>query len=339
MKIGILGAGSWGTALTVLLSDKGHDITVWSVDEKEIEMLDTKREHLTKLPGVKLPDSVRFTTDEQEVCKDAELLVMVVPSPFIRSTAKRVAPYITGAQTIVNVSKGIEDESLKTLTEVIHEEIPQCKVGVLSGPSHAEEVGKRMPTTVVAGAKDEKTALMIQDAFMNDYFRVYASPDVIGIELGGALKNVIALAAGVGDGLGCGDNAKAAIITRGIAEIIRLGTAMGGELETFAGLSGIGDLIVTCESKHSRNRKAGFLMGQGKTYKEAMDEVQMVVEGVYSAKAAYKLSQKYGVEMPIVSVVNRLLFEDLNAEEGMKMLLTRNRTSESTRLAWDNEQA
>ena len=339
MKIGILGAGSWGTALTVLLSDNGHDVTVWSIDAKEIEMLDTKREHLTKLPGVKLPDSVRFTTDEQEVCKDAELLVMVVPSPFIRSTANRVTPYITEAQTVVNVSKGIEDESLKTLTEVIHEEIPQCKVGVLSGPSHAEEVGKRMPTTVVAGAKDKETALMIQDAFMNDYFRVYASPDVIGIELGGALKNVIALAAGVGDGLGCGDNAKAAIITRGIAEIIRLGTAMGGKLETFAGLSGIGDLIVTCESKHSRNRKAGFLMGQGKTYKEAMDEVQMVVEGVYSAKAAYKLSRKYGVEMPIVSVVNQVLFEDLNAAEGMKMLLTRNRTSESTRLAWDNEQA
>ena len=170
---------------------------------------------------------------------------------------------------------------------------------------------------------------------MNDYFRVYASPDVIGIELGGSLKNVIALAAGVGDGLGCGDNAKAAIITRGIAEIIRLGTAMGGQLETFAGLSGIGDLIVTCESKHSRNRKAGYLIGQGKTYKEAMDEVQMVVEGVYSAKAAYKLSQKYGVEMPIVSVVNQVLFEDLSAAEGMKMLLTRNRTSESTRLAWD----
>ena len=348
MKIGILGAGSWGTALTVLLSDNGHDITVWSVDEKEIEMLDTKREHLTKLPGVKLPDSVRFTTDEQEVCKDADLLVMVVPSPFIRSTAKRVAPYITEAQTIVNVSKGIEDESLKTLTEVIHEEIPQCKVGVLSGPSHAEEVGKRMPTTVVAGAKDEKTALMIQDAFMNDYFRVYASPDVIGIELGGALKNVIALAAGVGDGLGCGDNAKAAIITRGIAEIIRLGTAMGGELETFAGLSGIGDLIVTCESKHSRNRKAGFLMGQGKTYKEAMDEINISDQCLRKVKSMnnnnkkikkFKLSQKYGVEMPIVSVVNRLLFEDLNAEEGMKMLLTRNRTSESTRLAWDNEQA
>lgn len=335
MKIGILGAGSWGTALTVLLSDNGHDVTVWSVDAKEIEMLDTKREHLTKLPGVKLPDSVRFTTDEKEVCKDAELLVMVVPSPFVRSTAKRIAPYIHETQTIVNVSKGIEEETLMTLTEVIQDEIPDCNVGVLSGPSHAEEVGKRMPTTVVAGAKDKETALLIQDAFMSDYFRVYVSPDVMGIELGGSLKNVIALAAGVGDGLGCGDNAKAAIITRGIAEIIRLGTAMGGKLETFSGLSGIGDLIVTCESKHSRNRKAGFLMGQGKTYKEAMDEVQMVVEGVYSAKAAYKLSKKYGIEMPIVSVVNKLLFEDLNAKEGMKMLLTRNRTSESSSLTWD----
>lgn len=335
MKIGILGAGSWGTALTVLLSDNGHDVTVWSVDAKEIEMLDTKREHLTKLPGVKLPDSVRFTTDEKEVCKDAELLVMVVPSPFVRSTAKRIAPYIHETQTIVNVSKGIEEETLMTLTEVIQDEIPDCNVGVLSGPSHAEEVGKRMPTTVVAGAKDKETALLIQDAFMSDYFRVYVSPDVIGIELGGSLKNVIALAAGVGDGLGCGDNAKAAIITRGIAEIIRLGTAMGGKLETFSGLSGIGDLIVTCESKHSRNRKAGFLMGQGKTYKEAMDEVKMVVEGVYSAKAAYKLSKKYGIEMPIVSVVNKLLFENLNAKEGMKMLLTRKRTSESSSLTWD----
>ena len=335
MKIGILGAGSWGTALTVLLSDNGHDLTVWSVDAKEIEMLDTKREHETKLPGVKLPDTIRFTTSAEEVCRGAELLVMVVPSPFVRSTAKTIAPYIEAGTTIVNVSKGIEDETLKTLTQVIKEEIPNCEVGVLSGPSHAEEVGKRMPTTVVAGADDEATALMIQDVFMNDYFRVYASPDVIGIELGGALKNVIALAAGVGDGLGCGDNAKAAIITRGIAEITRLGTKMGGKLETFAGLSGIGDLIVTCESKHSRNRKAGYLMGQGKTYKEAMEEVQMVVEGVYSAKAAYKLSQKYDVEMPIVAVVNRLLFEDLTAAEGMKLLLTRMRTSESAQFTWE----
>lgn len=336
MKIGVLGAGSWGTALTVLLSDNGHDVTVWSVDAKEIEMLDTKREHETKLPGVKLSDNIRFTTSAEEVCKGAELLVMVVPSPFVRSTSKTIAPYIEKDTTIVNVSKGIEEETLMTLTQVIADEIPDCKVGVLSGPSHAEEVGKRMPTTVVAGADDEQTALMIQDVFMNDYFRVYASPDVIGIELGGALKNVIALAAGVGDGLGCGDNAKAAIITRGIAEITRLGTKMGGKLETFAGLSGIGDLIVTCASKHSRNRKAGYLMGQGKTYKEAMEEVQMVVEGVYSARAAYKLSQQYAVEMPIVTVVNQLLFENLSAADGMKLLLTRMRTSESSQLTWND---
>lgn len=334
MKIGILGAGSWGTALTVLLSDNGHDITVWSVDEKEIEMLDTKREHLTKLPGVKLPDSVRFTTDEQEVCKDAELLVMVVPSPFIRSTAKRVAPYITGAQTIVNVSKGIEDESLKTLTEVIHEEIPQCKVGVLSGPSHAEEVGKRMPTTVVAGAKDEKTALMIQDAFMNDYFRVYASPDVIGIELGGALKNVIALAAGTADGLGYGDNTKAALITRGIAEIARLGTKMGASQETFYGLTGMGDLIVTCASVHSRNRKAGYLMGKGYTMQQAMDEVKMVVEGVYSAKAAKSLAEKYDVDMPIIMEVNKVLFEDKPAADAVRDLMLRDKKVETPMLPW-----
>lgn len=334
MKVGVLGAGSWGTALTVLLNDNGHDVTVWSIDREEIEMLRTKREHLTKLPGVKIDDKVTFTTDPQEVCDGAELLVMVVPSPFIRSTAKTVAPYTKEGQIIVNVSKGIEESSLMTLTEVIKEEIPSCEVGVLSGPSHAEEVGKKMPTTVVAGADKKDTALLIQDVFMNDYFRVYASPDVIGIELGGALKNVIALAAGVGDGLGCGDNAKAAIITRGIAEITRLGTLMGGKLETFAGLSGIGDLIVTCASVHSRNRKAGFLMGQGKTYQEAMDEVKMVVEGVYSAKAAYSLSQKYGIEMPIVEMVNKLLYGGITAKEGMHILLTRMRTSESADLSW-----
>ncbi|MGN0368877.1 MAG: NAD(P)H-dependent glycerol-3-phosphate dehydrogenase [Wujia sp.] len=335
MKIGVFGAGSWGTALTMLLSDNGHDVTVWSVDEKEIEMLDTKREHETKLPGVHLSEDIVFTTDAGKVCEDAQLLVMVVPSPFVRSTAKTVAPYIKDGQVIVNVSKGIEEDTLKTLTEIIEEEIPNCEVGVLSGPSHAEEVGRRLPTTVVAGAKKKEIALMIQDVFMNECFRVYVSPDVIGIELGGALKNVIALAAGVGDGLGCGDNAKAAIITRGIAEIIRLGVAMGGKQETFAGLSGIGDLIVTCASKHSRNRKAGFLMGQGKTYQEAMDEVKMVVEGVYSAKAASQLSKKYQIEMPIVDMVNRMLFEDLPAEEGMRLLLSRMRTSESKQLQWD----
>lgn len=334
MKIGILGAGSWGIALTALLSGNGHEVTVWSIDKAEIEMLNTYREHKTKLPGVVIDDSVTFTTDAETAVKNAGMLVTVVPSPYIRSTAKTIAPYVTQEQIIVNVSKGIEESTLMTLTAVISQEILGVKVGVLSGPSHAEEVGKQMPTTVVAGADDKETALLIQDTFMSDFFRVYTSPDVLGIELGGALKNVIALAAGMADGLGCGDNTKAALITRGIAEITRLGTAMGGSIETFAGLSGIGDLIVTCASKHSRNRKAGFLMGQGKSYQEAMDEVKMVVEGVYSAKAALMLAKKYHVEMPIVEIINKVLFEDYNTTDAMRDLLTRNRTDESKSLSW-----
>lgn len=334
MKIGILGAGSWGTALTVLLATKGHDVTVWSIDKNEIDMLNEHREHKTKLPGVIVSDSVCFTTEIEKAITEKELIVMVVPSPFIRSTSKLAASYVKEGQIIVNVSKGIEEATLMTLTEVILDEIPQANVGVLSGPSHAEEVGKFMPTTVVCGAKDKDTALLIQDTFMTDMFRVYTSPDVIGIELGGALKNVIALAAGISDGLGCGDNSKAALITRGISEISRLGIKMGGQPETFAGLSGIGDLIVTCASKHSRNRNAGYLIGQGKTYKEAMDEVKMVVEGVYSAKAALALSKKYDVQMPIVEMINKVLFEDFSAKDAMKLLLTRMRTSESLQLKW-----
>ncbi len=335
MKIGILGAGSWGIALTTLLSGNGHDVTVWSIDSKEIDMLNTYREHKTKLPGVIVDESVKFTGDIETAILSAEMIVMVVPSPFIRSTSKLAAPYVKEGQIIVNVSKGIEESTLMTLTDIISEEIPVAKVGVLSGPSHAEEVGNRLPTLVVAAAHEQQVALTIQDTFMNDLFRVYTSPDVIGVELGGALKNVIALVAGMADGLGCGDNTKAAIITRGITEIIRLGVAMGGKMETFAGLSGIGDLIVTCASKHSRNRKAGYLMGQGKTYKEAMEEVQMVVEGVYSAKAALLLCKKYDVEMPIVEIVNKVLFEDLSTSEAMKILLTRMRTSEAKSLSWD----
>lgn len=334
MKIGILGAGSWGIALTALLSGNGHDVTVWSIDKDEIAMLNEYREHKTKLPGVVIDDTVKFTTSVEEACLDAKILVMVVPSPFIRSTAKTIAPYVNDEQIIVNVSKGIEEDSLMTLTEVISSEIPSATVAVLSGPSHAEEVGRRMPTTVVAGSSEEHVAKLIQDTFMADFFRVYISPDVIGIELGGALKNVIALAAGMADGLGCGDNTKAALITRGISEITRLGVAMGGKMETFAGLSGIGDLIVTCASKHSRNRNAGYLIGQGRTYKEALEEVKMVVEGVYSAKAAMMLSKKYDVSMPIVETINKVLFEELKAEEAMKILLSRSKTAEAVSLTW-----
>ena len=323
MKIGVLGAGSWGTALTVLLNENGHDVTVWSIDKEEIAMLKEYREHKTKLPEVKISENVVFTTEIEEAIDGAKMIVMVVPSPFIRSTAKMAAPYVKEGQIIVNVSKGIEESSLKLLDEIIKEEIPCANVAVLSGPSHAEEVGKGMPTTVVAGAYDKETAMLIQDVFMSDYFRVYTSPDVVGIELGGALKNVIALAAGVSDGLGCGDNAKAALITRGIVEITKLGVAMGGQVSTFAGLSGIGDLIVTCTSLHSRNRRAGVLIGKGVSPKDAIEQVKMVVEGVKATPCAYALSQKYNVDMPIVTEAYRILFENKSPEEAVYDLMCR----------------
>lgn len=334
MNICVLGAGSWGIALTRLLKLNGHELSVWSIDAEEISMLKEYSQHKTKLPGVILPGDIEYTTDMEQALRDKELVVMAVPSPFVRSTAKSVSPYIKEGTIIVNVAKGIEDSSLKLLSQVINEEIPQARVAVLSGPSHAEEVGKSMPTTVVVGANEKGLAKKVQDTFMADFFRVYISPDMTGIELGGALKNVIALAAGIADGLGCGDNTKAALITRGIYEITALGMAMGGKAETFGGLSGIGDLIVTCASVHSRNRKAGFLIGQGKSYHEAMDEVKMVVEGVYSAKAALKLANKYDIEMPIVESVNKVLFEDYSAKEALHELLTRDRKKEVTSLSW-----
>ncbi len=332
MKVSVLGAGSWGTALAVLLSENGHDVTIWSVDQREVAMIDEKREQVEKLPGVRIPDRIAVTNDLESSIIGRKMLVLAVPSIFVRSTAKSMAPYVEDGQIIVNVAKGIEEATLYNMTDVIEDEIKNARVGVLSGPSHAEEVGRKVPTTIVAGAHDKETAEIIQDTFMNPYFRVYTSPDMVGIELGAALKNVIALAAGMVDGLGYGDNTKAALITRGIAEITRLGVAMGGRPETFGGLSGIGDLIVTCTSKHSRNHNAGYLIGQGKTYQEAMDEVKMVVEGVYSAKAALALAKKYQVSVPITEQVNKVLFEDAPVREAAGNLLMRDRTSES---AWE----
>ena len=246
MNIGILGAGSWGTALSILLNGNGHHVIVWSIDAEEVLMLKDYREQRDKLPGVMVPSTIEFTTEYETALADAELVVCAVPSPFVRTTMQHASPFLKEGTIVVDVAKGIEDESYKTMTEIIGEECPQARVGILSGPSHAEEVGRKIPTTIVAGAKDKEVAETIQDAFMNDYFRVYTSPDVIGIELGGSLKNVIALAAGIVDGLGYGDNTKAALMTRGIAEMSRLVIAMGGNIETVAGLSGIGDLIVTC---------------------------------------------------------------------------------------------
>ena len=333
-RIGILGAGSWGTALAILLHDNGHDVTVWSIHEKEVEMLNTTRRHESKLPGVEIPEGILFTTDMKETMSDKDVCVLAVPSPFIRSTCQKMKAYVRAGQIIVNVAKGIEESTLYTLTDIIEEEMPYADACVLSGPSHAEEVSRRLPTTCVVSARTRKTAEYLQSVFVSPVFRVYISPDMLGIELGGALKNVIALAAGTADGLGYGDNTKAALITRGIAEIARLGIKMGGKPETFYGLTGIGDLIVTCASVHSRNRKAGYLMGKGYTMQEAMDEVQMVVEGVYSAKAALSLAQKYQVEMPIVEQVNKVLFENKNAEEAVKELMIRDKKMESDSVQW-----
>lgn len=334
--ISVIGAGSWGTALAVLLHRNGHRVTVWSIVEAEIEMLKTEREHKDKLPGVKLPDDMEFTTDLEAAVKGKDVLVLAVPSPFTRGTSHNMAPYVQAGQRVVNVAKGIEEKTLMTLSQIIEEELPQAEVAVLSGPSHAEEVGRGIPTTIVVGARKKETAEYLQNIFMNETFRVYISPDVLGIELGAALKNVVALAAGIADGLGYGDNTKAALITRGILEIGRLGIAMGGRFETFSGLTGIGDLIVTCASMHSRNRRAGILIGRGYTMEQAMDEVKMVVEGVYSAKAAMGLAEKYGVQLPIIEQVNAVLFDGQPASEAVRNLMLRDKKIENPLLPWED---
>ena len=333
-KVNVLGAGSWGTALSLLLQKNGHQVKLWSALENEVKMLNEKRDHESKLPGVHIPEEVEITTDLEGCLKDVDVAVLAVPSPFTRSTAKQMAPFVKDGQIIVNVAKGVEEHTLMTLSDIISEEISAANVCVLSGPSHAEEVGRGLPTTCVVSAEKREIAEYLQGIFMSPVFRVYTTPDILGVELGGALKNVIALAAGTADGLGYGDNTKAALITRGIAEIARLGTKMGASQETFYGLTGMGDLIVTCASVHSRNRKAGYLMGKGYTMQQAMDEVKMVVEGVYSAKAAKSLAEKYDVDMPIIMEVNKVLFEDKPAADAVRDLMLRDKKVETPLLPW-----
>lgn len=333
-NIGIIGAGTWGTALGLVLYGNGHSVTLWSAFEEDARYLDKKREH-KNLPGVKLPGDMVFTASMEQAAEGKDVLVLAVPSIYVRSTARKMAAFCGKGQVIVNVAKGIEEDSLLTLSQVIEEELSGARVAVLSGPSHAEEVSRRVPTTCVAGAADKRLAAMVQNLFMSPEFRVYISPDVLGIELGGALKNVIALAAGIADGLGYGDNTKAALITRGIHEIGRLGMRMGGLSETFGGLSGIGDLIVTCASMHSRNRRAGILIGQGCSMEEAMSQVGMAVEGVYSARAAWKLAEKYQAPMPIVEQVNQVLFFGKDPAGAVKELMCRDRTSETGEGVWE----
>lgn len=335
-RISIYGAGTWGLAIAKLLTDNGHQVTIWPAREESYKNLIETRGSV-HLPGIKLDPSVRIVPSVEEAAKDCDMTVLAVASPYTRATARRISSLIPSGHIVVNVAKGIEADSLKFLVEQIADEIPQCVPAVLSGPSHAEEVSIGMPTTCVAGAASRKAAEAVQNLFMSPVFRVYTSPDVIGIELGGSLKNVIALAAGMADGLGYGDNTKAALITRGITEIARLGQAMGAEMQTLYGLSGIGDLIVTCASKHSRNRMAGYYMGEGLSMKEAMDKVQMVVEGVYSAQAALALSQKYGINMPIVTEVNAILFSGKAPADAVRDLMLRDRTIEHAGLPWPED--
>ena len=333
-KISFLGAGSWGTALAILCANNGHKVTIWSKIKSETDMLREKREHVDRLPGVKLPDSIEIEDDLEKACTGQDIIVFSVASPFVRSTAELAKPFIRDGQIIVNVGKGIEDKTLMTLCEVLSDVLPMADIAVLSGPSHAEEVSKGVPTTVVVGAKSEKTGVFIQDVFMSECFRVYISPDMIGIELGGSLKNVIALAAGMLDGMELGDNTKAALMTRGILEISRLGVELGGKMETFFGLSGIGDLILTCTSKHSRTHNSGYLLGKGKTLEEAKAEIKQVVEGVNCAQAAMALANRYHVSMPIVEQINAVLFEGKTTKQALKELLVRDRVSEYRTLSW-----
>ncbi|MCR5766977.1 MAG: NAD(P)-dependent glycerol-3-phosphate dehydrogenase [Lachnospiraceae bacterium] len=336
MSISILGAGTWGTALSILLANKGKEVVLWSKIESEINALKEDRSHIKNLPGSVLPDSVILTTDAEYACKtsDSELIVFAVASPYVRATAKSVSGYIKDGQKIVNVAKGIEEATLDTLLDIIGEEIPNADLAVLSGPSHAEEVSRLIPTTVVVAAHSRETAEFLQDTFMTERFRVYTSNDIIGVELGGSIKNVIALAAGMSDGLGFGDNTKAALMTRGLAEIVRLAIAMGAQPETLHGLSGIGDLFVTCTSHHSRNWNAGNLIGKGMSVDDALKEVAQVVEGVHCAKSALKLAHKYSVEMPIVEQVNRILFENKPVAEAVNELFMREKRAEHDLINW-----
>ena len=326
MKIAVIGSGSWGTAMAMLLAKKGNNVYLWSWIQEETDRLNSDRENKEFLPGIKLLDSIVCTHDMGECIEGAEVIVTAVPSPATRTTAKAMSQYVADGQKIVNISKGLEGDL--RLSEVYKSEIPQADISVLSGPSHAEEVSRDIPTTVVIASDNKDTAEFLQNVFMTENFRVYTSDDIIGVELGGALKNVIALCAGISDGLGYGDNTKAALITRGVAEISRLGVTMGAKASTFAGLSGLGDLIVTGTSTLSRNHTAGELLGKGMNLDTVLKKVHMVVEGVNTSTAAYNLGKKYGVETPIIEQAYNVLYNGVNPKDAVNMLMTRRKTSE-----------
>ena len=320
-KIVILGAGAFGISIAIMAAESGHIVTMWSAFESEVEALCRDREHKDKLPGVKISEEIKFTSDISCIT-GADMVVIGVPSIYVRKVVRQAAPFITPEMIIVNTSKGLEDETYLRMSQVIREEIKDSPIVVLSGPSHAEEVARNIPTTISAASENTEAAVKVQDALSNKYLRIYLNDDVIGCELGGSLKNIIALCAGICDGLGYGDNTIAALMTRGITEIARLGVAMGARLDTFFGLTGIGDLIVTCTSLHSRNRRAGTLIGKGVLPDDAVKQVG-TVEGYYCCKAAYGLSRKMNVEMPITEELYRVLFENGDVNVPLSNLMNR----------------
>lgn len=335
-NVSIIGAGSWGTAIAVLLAKKGCNVKQWVRRPEFCSQMRETKENVTYLPGVVLPSNIDISSDLEYCCKDSEVLVIATPSHAVRETVTNIKSFINKDQIIVSIAKGIENETLMRMSEIIEEILPDNKVAVLSGPCHAEEVAKDVPTAIVSSAKERAVAEYVQDVFMTPKFRVYTNPDMIGVELGGALKNIIAIGAGVIDGLGFGDNTKAALMTRGIVEISRLGEALGAKKLTFAGLSGIGDLIVTCTSMHSRNRKAGIAIGEGKSLEEILGGTNMVIEGVRTTKSAYDLGRKMGIEMPITTELYNVLYNKADVKNSVINLMMRAKTHESEDIAQIN---
>lgn len=328
MNICTIGSGSWGIALSMLLTDNGHNVKIWSRNPEEVSEINDKHTAIRYLPEIVIPNEIKATNDIKEAIDDSEIIILAVPSTAIRECSKMIAGLLDN-QIIVNVAKGIETGTLKRLSQVMEEELPLGqRIAVLSGPSHAEEVSKKLPTVVAVSSEDEEVREIVSSVFMNEYFRVYPNSDLVGVEIGGAVKNVIALCAGVSDGLGFGDNAKAGLITRGLAEIIRLGVKMGGKPETFYGLTGIGDLVVTCASSHSRNHRAGEFLGQGYSLEETLKKVNMVVEGVNSAKSVLELGKEYSVELPITEQACEVLFNGKEPRMAVLELMKRDKKNE-----------
>lgn len=327
-KIGVIGAGSFGTALATVLAGKGHDVTVWARKREQVENIIQTRENSHYLPGVKLPDKIKFTDNLKEAAADKDYLLFAVPAQSFRGVLKEAVKYFDHSVPVINVAKGIEKGTLLRLSQVSEEIMPDIKYVALSGPSHAEEVARQLPTTVAVAGTDHDLAMEIQEIFFTDRFRVYTNEDLAGVELGGALKNIIALGAGISDGLGFGDNAKAAMMTRGITEMTRLGLTMGADMKTFSGLTGIGDLIVTCTSMHSRNRRCGILIGKGVNPDEATHRIGMVVEGISTAEAAYALAQRYNIDMPITESIYKVIHGEMDARSAVSYLMGREMKNE-----------